>query len=182
MSTITTISPATEEKIQTYTLMTEQEATDPIAACHAAFPGWRKLSHHERPPVSTKIGEKLREHADEVAALMMRETGKPVKDGSLKLRFVMLTSVGAYLSEPTGDMAHHLKAKHDADEHLKASGMAYAILRPVTLTNDRRGAKVILGEDVDKSAKAARANLTYVLAESAITGRFDGIAQNMQSA
>jgi len=79
-------------------------------------------------------------------------------------------------------MAHHLKAKHDADEHLKASGMAYAILRPVTLTNDRRGAKVILGEDVDKSAKAARANLTYVLAEAAITGRFDGIAQNMQSA
>lgn len=68
----------------------------------------------------------------------------------------MLSSVGADQSDPTGDMAHYLKAKHEADEYLKACGMTYAILRPVALTNDRRGADVILGEDVDNSAFGVR--------------------------
>jgi len=97
-------------------------------------------------------------------------------------RFVMLSSVGADQSDPTGDLAHYLKAKHEADEHLRASGLTYAILRPVALTDDGRGAEVILGEDVDKSAKASRADVAHVLAEAAITGRFDGMAQDMQSA
>jgi succinate-semialdehyde dehydrogenase/glutarate-semialdehyde dehydrogenase len=85
MSAITTINPATEEEIQTYTLMTEQEATDRIEACHAAFLEWRKLTHQERAPFVTKIGQKLREHADELAALMTRETGKLLTDGHLEI-------------------------------------------------------------------------------------------------
>jgi succinate-semialdehyde dehydrogenase/glutarate-semialdehyde dehydrogenase len=85
MSAITTINPATEEKIQTYTLMTEQEATDRIEACHTAFLEWRKLTHQERAPFLTKIGQKLREHGDELAALMTRETGKLLKDGHLEV-------------------------------------------------------------------------------------------------
>lgn len=79
--TITTLNPATEEEIESYTLMTEQEATDRIEACHAAFLEWRKLTHQERAPYLTKIGRTLREHADELAALMTRETGKLLKDG-----------------------------------------------------------------------------------------------------
>lgn len=119
-------------------------------------------------------------------------TDKVDRDGARRLidlardagveRFVMLSSVGADQSDPKGEMAHYLKAKHAADEHLKASGLTYAILRPVALTDDGRGADVILGEDVDKSAKASRADVAHVLAEAATTGRFDGIAQDMQSA
>lgn len=85
MSTITTINPATEEEIQTYNIMTEQEAADRIEACHAAFQEWRKLTHHERAPFLTKIGQTLREHADELADLMTRETGKLLKDGYLEV-------------------------------------------------------------------------------------------------
>ncbi|WP_217648542.1 NAD(P)H-binding protein [Halomonas sp. QHL1] len=96
-------------------------------------------------------------------------------------RFVMLSSIGADKSNPTGDIAPYLNAKHEADEYLKASGMTYSILRPVALTNDGCGKEVILGEDVDKSAKASRADVAYVLAEAATTGRYDGLAQNMQS-
>lgn len=54
--------------------------------------------------------------------------------------------------------------------------------RPVALTNDGRGGNVILGKNVDKSAKASRADVAYVLAEAATTGRYDGMAQDMQSA
>ena len=97
-------------------------------------------------------------------------------------RFVMLSSIGADQSDPEGDLAHYLKAKHEADEHLKASGLTYAILRPVALTDDARGEDVILGDDVDKTAKAARADVARVLAEAVTTGRFDGMELDMQSA
>lgn len=119
-------------------------------------------------------------------------TQKVDRDGAKRLidlaresgvkRFVMLSSIGADQSNPAGDIAHYLNAKHEADEYLKASGMTYSILRPVALTNDGRSEDVILGKDVDKSAKASRADVAHVLAEAATTGRYDGMAQNMQSA
>ncbi|WP_341937418.1 SDR family oxidoreductase [Marinimicrobium sp. C2-29] len=119
-------------------------------------------------------------------------TKKVDRDGAKRLidlaresgvkRFVMLSSIGADQSNPTGDIAPYLNAKHEADKYLKGSGMTYSILRPVALTNDGRGGDVILGEDVDKSAKASRADVAYVLAEAATTGCYDGMAQDMQSA
>jgi uncharacterized protein YbjT (DUF2867 family) len=119
-------------------------------------------------------------------------TDKVDRDGAKRLvdlaceagvtRFVMLSSVGADQSNPEGDLAHYLKAKHEADEHLKASGLTYAILRPVALTNDGRSDKVVLGDDVDKSAKAHRTDVAHLLAEAATKGRFDGMALDMQSA
>ncbi|WP_373184810.1 SDR family oxidoreductase [Halopseudomonas sp.] len=119
-------------------------------------------------------------------------TKKVDRDGAKRLvdlasksgvkRFVMLSSIGADQSNPSGKIAHYLSAKHEADEHLKNSGLTYAILRPVALTNEGRSENVILGEGVDKSAKASRADVAYVLAEAATTGRYDGQAQDMQSA
>lgn len=97
-------------------------------------------------------------------------------------RFVMLSSIGADQSDPSGDLAHYLKAKHDADEHLKASGLTCVILRPVALTDDGRSADVVLGDDVDISAEASRADVAHVLAMAATSGQFDGKALNMQSA
>ncbi|MGB3408389.1 MAG: SDR family oxidoreductase [Jannaschia sp.] len=96
-------------------------------------------------------------------------------------RFVMLSSVGADQSNPEGDLAHYLKAKHDADEYLKASGLTHAILRPVALTNDDASGDVILGDDVDTGAKASRADVARLLADAATTGQYDGMALDMQS-
>lgn len=119
-------------------------------------------------------------------------TDKVDRDGAKRLidlagdagvkRFVMLSSVGADQSDPTGEMAHYLKAKHEADEHLKASGMTYFILRPVALNNDGRSVKVTLGDEVDISAQASRADVAHVLAEAAMSGSFDGMVHLMQSA
>lgn len=81
MPTITTINPATEENVQTYDLMNAAEATDRLEACHEAFLEWRKLSHKDRSPYLSKIAQKLRDNADELAALMTEETGKLLKDG-----------------------------------------------------------------------------------------------------
>ena len=69
------------------------------------------------------------------------------KNGAIKLvdaakkkgieRFVMLSSVGSDDPEQAQEeMRHYLEAKHDADEHLKASWLTYTIVRPVALTNE----------------------------------------------
>lgn len=119
-------------------------------------------------------------------------TDKVDRDGAKRLidlaadagvkRFVMLSSVGADQSDPTGEMAHYLKAKHEADEHLKASDMTYFILRPVALNNDGRSVRVTLGDEVDISAQASRADVAHVLAEAAMSGSLDGMVHLMQSA
>jgi len=89
--------------------------------------------------------------------------------------------LGADQPDPTGELPHYLKAKHVADEHLMVSMLTNAILRPVTLTNEGRGAEVIVSENVDKPATALRADVAHFLVEAAITGRFDDTAQGIQS-
>lgn len=119
-------------------------------------------------------------------------TDKVDRDGAQRLvdlatfegveKFVMLSSIGADQADPDGDLAHYLKAKHDADEHLKASGLTYAILRPVALTDDGRSARVVVGDDVDPTATASRADVAQLLVEATVTDQFDNQALDMQSA
>lgn len=81
-------------------------------------------------------------------------------------RFVMLSSIGAGKPDPSSDLAHYLQAKHEADEHLKASGQEYVIVRPVTLTEEDGERNIRLGDDVDPKGKAHRGDVAAVLAQS----------------
>ncbi len=103
-------------------------------------------------------------------------TDKVDRDGAMRLidlasnsgvgRFVMLSSVGADNPDQGGELAHYLQAKHDADEHLKASGLNYAIVRPVSLTDADGNREIRLGKDVDAGGKAARGDVAFVLANA----------------
>ena len=118
-------------------------------------------------------------------------TDKVDRDGAIRLidiakssgvqRFVMLSSVGADQSDPDGDLAHYLKAKHAADAHLKDSGLLYGILRPVALADGESSNAPVLGKSVDPQGKALRSDVAQVLAEAAIHGVLDGRAVDMQS-
>lgn len=121
-------------------------------------------------------GPEMTDKVDRQGAMQLVDLAK---DAGVK-RFVMLSSIGADQSNPSGDLAHYLKAKHDADEHLKASGITYTILRPVTLTDDGRSTDILLGGNVEKTAKASRADVAYVLAEAAL-GKYDDRELDMQS-
>ncbi len=81
-------------------------------------------------------------------------------------RFVMLSSVGADDPDPDSELYHYLEAKHQADEHLKQSGLTYSIVRPVALTDDDGKRDVRLGDDVDPKGKAARGDVAAVLARA----------------
>jgi uncharacterized protein YbjT (DUF2867 family) len=125
----------------------------------------------------SKTGPEMTEKVDRQGAMRLVDLAK---DAGVE-RFVMLSAIGADQSDPSGDIAHYIKAKHDADEHLKASGLTYAILRPVRLTNHGRSADIVLGDDVDPKATVSRSDVAHLLADAATTGEHDGKALDMQA-
>lgn len=118
-------------------------------------------------------------------------TDKVDRDGAIDLignaeqngvrRFVMLSSVGADNPDPDSDLAHYLEAKHAADERLKSSSLEYAILRPVTLTDDGPTGAVKLGDGVDPKGKAARGDVAVLLADAAEQDQWNGAIQLMET-
>ena len=118
-------------------------------------------------------------------------TDKVDRDGAVRLidiaakagvkRFVMLSSIGTENPPEDGEMAHYLQAKHEADEHLKASGLAYAIVRPVALTQADGNRDIRFGEDVDPQGKAARGDVAFVLADAVESADWLGKTAAMES-
>jgi len=118
-------------------------------------------------------------------------TDKVDRDGAKRLidlaaeagvsRFVMLSSVGADDPDPDSELAHYLQAKHEADEHLKASGLSYAIVRPVSLTDDDGSRDMRFGDEADVKGKAARGDVAAVLADAVEDDEWSGKALVMQS-
>jgi uncharacterized protein YbjT (DUF2867 family) len=96
-------------------------------------------------------------------------------------RFVMLSSIGAAEPDPQGDLAHYLMAKHAADEYLQSSGLEYAILRPVALTDDAGSGDIRLGDDVDPDGVAARGDVARLLADAAEAPDWVGKILRMES-
>lgn len=110
MNQITTINPATEEKISTYQQMSETDATSAVEACHAAFLDWRAKSHADRAPYLTAIADKLRAHKDELAKLMTRETGKLFKDGKTEVE--ICAAIFEYTAKHGADVLADEERKH----------------------------------------------------------------------
>jgi succinate-semialdehyde dehydrogenase/glutarate-semialdehyde dehydrogenase len=85
MPQIQTCNPATREPIETYELMSKDEAFAKIEAAHSTFLEWRTRSHEDRAKVLRKIAGILRDNADRISELMTRETGKLLKDGKMEV-------------------------------------------------------------------------------------------------
>jgi succinate-semialdehyde dehydrogenase/glutarate-semialdehyde dehydrogenase len=85
---IQTINPFTEEPIQTYDYMSDDEVEATIAAAHEAFLEWRLLSLDERAAIIGKIAGELRASKEEFAELMTREVGKLLRDSRQEVDLV----------------------------------------------------------------------------------------------
>lgn len=77
---ITTVNPATDEKLGSYEIMSDAEAKSAVRNCHDAFLEWRRKSLDQRASVIKAIGDKLRENKDDFAKLMTHEVGKLIGD------------------------------------------------------------------------------------------------------
>ncbi len=75
------VDPSNGERGRKYAEATPEQVRGAIAAADAAFREWRKTSFATRSAAMRRAGALLRDGADEYAALMAREMGKPVRDG-----------------------------------------------------------------------------------------------------
>lgn len=80
-NTVDTINPATEEKLQSYTLLSDDEANKAVDNAHEAFTQWRKASLSERSKLLNALADKIDERADDIVELMVQEMGKVKAQG-----------------------------------------------------------------------------------------------------
>ena len=96
------------------------------------------------------------------------------QDGAIRLmdtaramgikRFIIVSSMRAEEPEKGPEkLRHYLWAKHNADQHLKNSGLNYTIVRPGQLTNDEGTGKVALSERLEEFGKIPRQDVARVL-------------------
>ncbi|SEA18946.1 Uncharacterized conserved protein YbjT, contains NAD(P)-binding and DUF2867 domains [Flavobacterium gillisiae] len=98
-----------------------------------------------------------------------QEGAKKLIDASKKAnikKFVMLSSMGADKPEEATQLQEYLKAKHNADEYLKSSGLNYSIVRPGTLTNDSQLEMIELKQKLNKHGEISRADVAQTLVQS----------------
>ena len=125
----------------------------------------------------SKTGPEMTQKVDRDGAIRLVDLAKEARVS----RFVMLSGIGADQPDPDSKIVHYLEAKHAADTHLAVSGLPHVIVRPVSLTDDGPTGDVVLGPDVDRGAKATRGDVAALLAEAAISGRYDDQDFDMQS-
>src|SRR4051812_31393296 len=80
-------------------------------------------------------------------------------------RYLMVSSIGAHDPSAGGEqMRPYLQAKHDADEALMGSGLAYTIVRPGSLSDDPGTGRVTVTDDMSVRGPIPRDDVAAVLA------------------
>ena len=74
-----TINPATEEVIDTYQIMTEEQINEKTRKAQNAFLDWNK-DIHKRADHIHDFAQELRKSKEELARAMTNEMGRPIKD------------------------------------------------------------------------------------------------------
>ncbi|AHI28256.1 SDR family oxidoreductase [Marinobacter similis] len=96
------------------------------------------------------------------------------QDGAIRLvdtaramgikRFIMVSTMRAEEPDKGPEkLQHYLRAKHNADEHLKNSGLNYTIVRPGRLTDDDGSGKVALSARLEEFGEIPRQDVARVL-------------------
>ncbi|MEJ3405536.1 NAD-dependent succinate-semialdehyde dehydrogenase [Rathayibacter sp. YIM 133350] len=88
MSQYAVINPATGERIKEYPTITDAELDAAIAAADNAYRGWGRTSTvQERADLVRRVGDLHTERRDELAAIIVREMGKPLEQAYAEVDF-----------------------------------------------------------------------------------------------
>ncbi|GGI40555.1 NAD-dependent succinate-semialdehyde dehydrogenase [Mammaliicoccus stepanovicii] len=80
-------NPATGEVIETLKNNSEEEINDKIERAFEAFKSFKKTTAHERSQYLYKWRELILEHEEEIALMMTRESGKPLKESKGEVKY-----------------------------------------------------------------------------------------------
>lgn len=87
------------------------------------------------------------------------------KNANVK-KFVMLSAMGTDDPSQNPDLEHYLKAKKEADDYLRNSGLNYTIVQPGALTDDMGLAKVKVAEKLNERGEISRDDVAFLLVMS----------------
>ena len=76
--------PATGEVVERVPRADAGDTRRAIKAATAAFPAWSALAPHKRAQALMRATTHVRDHLDEVAELLTREQGKPIRDAKIE--------------------------------------------------------------------------------------------------
>src|SRR5476649_1804237 len=79
------VNPATEAEIGRLSLASEQHLAEAAEAAGRGFAAWRKVSAFDRSKLMRRAAQNLRDRAEEVAAIMTMEQGKPLTESRIEV-------------------------------------------------------------------------------------------------
>jgi succinate-semialdehyde dehydrogenase/glutarate-semialdehyde dehydrogenase len=91
------LNPATGEVLETFPTATDAEIESAIAVATEAYASWRETPIEDRAKVVSRIAELFTERADELAAIITTEMGKPLSQSKGEAEFC--TDIFKYFAE-----------------------------------------------------------------------------------
>lgn len=123
MTDYAVVNPATGETLATYPTITDEALETAIARADAAYRAWRDLPVAERAARIRKVAELHRERRDDLAAIIVREMGKPLEAALGEVDFA------ADITEYYADHAD----KITGDQPIDIDGEGTAVIRRTPL-------------------------------------------------
>src|SRR5258708_3078202 len=119
MTEYAVVNPATGETHARYDTFTDAQVEQALSAAQAGFEGWRKVPVSERARIVGRAAELHRERRKELAAIIVREMGKPFAAAVGEVDF------SADITEYYADQADVITA----DQPLTILGEGTAVIR-----------------------------------------------------
>lgn len=107
----------------------------------------------------SKTGPDKTTSVDEKGAIKLMDAAKKAK----VKKFIMLSAMNADEPSKNPELEHYLKAKAEADQHLRSSGLNFTIIRPGRLTDDLGTGKVNLAVKLDAPGEIPRDDVAFLL-------------------
>ncbi|HXU09790.1 MAG TPA: aldehyde dehydrogenase family protein, partial [Blastocatellia bacterium] len=85
-NSIEVLNPATGEPVDTAPRATAEDAREAIDAAHSAFAMWSEWTQAKRAEVLYRAVELIHLHEKELATLLTKEQGKPLREAMLEIR------------------------------------------------------------------------------------------------
>ncbi|HSI35145.1 MAG TPA: NAD-dependent succinate-semialdehyde dehydrogenase, partial [Tepidisphaeraceae bacterium] len=123
MSDYAVVNPATGETLATYPTISDDALEAAVAGADAAYRAWRDVPVAERAAKIRRVAELHRERRDELAAIIVREMGKPLAAAVGEVDFA------ANITDYYADNAE----KVTADQPLDILGEGTAVIRRMPL-------------------------------------------------
>ncbi|WP_163168001.1 NAD-dependent succinate-semialdehyde dehydrogenase [Arthrobacter sp. Alg241-R88] len=116
------LNPATGQIVEEFATATDQEIQEALTAAHDTYLEWREVPLQARAKIVARIGELFSERADDLAAIISEEMGKPIKSARGEATFC--TEIFDYFATEGPELA--------ADQPINAiGGKAVIQKRPV---------------------------------------------------